>query len=56
MKYVKIELEVSLPDDFSESEIDTKIADTIATLGGEVLNSENFTSLDKEYSEMQYND
>lgn len=45
MKYVKIELEVELPDDFEESSIDTAIADTISDFGGQVLDSKEYKKL-----------
>lgn|GEM_PF-1754521 len=47
-KYVKIELEVALPGDFSEDEVDSAIANAIFALKGEVLDSKEFRVLQKE--------
>lgn len=46
-EYVKIELEVELPEDYNESEIDKKITDAIYSLNGQVLNSKEY----KKYKE-----
>lgn len=42
MKFVKIEIEVALPDDFSESAVDERIAEVFIGLCGEVLESQEF--------------
>ena len=44
-KYVKIELEVELPLDYNEGEVDTAIADAIYRLGGQVLDSKEFKEI-----------
>lgn len=44
-KYVKIELEVELPTGYDESEIDTALADTIYSFGGQVLNSKEYKEI-----------
>lgn len=48
MKFAKIELEVELPDNLVESVVDTAIADAVAKLGGQVLDSKEFKELKKE--------
>jgi len=50
MKYVRIILDVELPEDYVESEIDTVLADTISQLGGQVIDSKEYEEL-KEYDE-----
>jgi len=37
MKYIRIILDVALPDDYEESSVDHSLSETIADLGGEVL-------------------
>lgn len=44
-KYVKIELDVKLPNDYDESEVDEAIVDAIRSIGGEVLNSKEYQEL-----------
>jgi len=46
MKYAKITIEVELPDDYDEGEIDTAIADSIAEKGGHVLDSKEYIELE----------
>ncbi|WP_217587001.1 hypothetical protein [Lentibacillus saliphilus] len=48
MKYARIELEVELPDNYDEGEIDTAIANAVAHLGGEVLDSKEFVEMKQE--------
>lgn len=45
MKQVKIVLEVELPNDYNENEVDVALADTIAALGGGVLDSKEFEEI-----------
>lgn len=45
-KYVKIELEVELPLDYNEREIDRVIADAIYDLDGQVLDSKEFKEIE----------
>lgn len=40
--YVKIVLDVELPEDYDESEVDEVIADVISSEGGQVLNSKEY--------------
>ena len=37
MKTVKITMEVELPNDYDEKEIDAELSETIFSLGGEIL-------------------
>lgn len=50
MKFVRIVLDVELPDDFDESEIDTALADAFSELGGQVIDSKEYKELN-EYGE-----
>lgn len=45
MRYL-IKIEVDLPDDFDESEIDEALADTIFDMGGEVIDSKPYEKLE----------
>lgn len=50
MKFVRIILDVELPNDFDEGEIDTALADTVSKFGGQVIDSKEYKELD-EYDE-----
>lgn len=45
MKHIKIQLEVQLPDDYNEVEVDKAIADVINSLGGQVIDSKEHKEL-----------
>lgn len=44
-KYVKIELDVKLPSNYNELEVDESIANAIRSIGGEILNSKEYKQL-----------
>lgn len=50
LKFVRIILDVELPNDFDEGEIDTALADTVSKFGGQVIDSKEYKELD-EYDE-----
>lgn len=47
MKAVRITLDVELPSNFDESEVDIALADTINDLGGQVIDSKEYKELNK---------
>jgi hypothetical protein len=47
MKFVRIILDVELPNDFDEGEIDTALADTISNFSGQVIDSKEYKELDE---------
>ena len=46
MKYAKITIDVELPDDYEEAEIDIALADLMASMGGRVLDSKEYIEMD----------
>lgn len=53
MKYVKTTLYMRLPDDFTESEIDDAIANTINEFGGQLIESTEYQE-DNLYSDEDF--
>lgn len=47
MKKIKIVLEVELPTNYVESEVDAVLAETISDIGGHVLNSKEFEEIEE---------
>jgi hypothetical protein len=46
MKLVRIVLEAEIPEGMSEGSVDVALSDTIADLGGKILNSSEFQPLE----------